>query len=446
MGIVGLLTTTLSLIAGVTNFGLATSAVRNIAEADAQEEEQRVANVVAVLRRLVWGTGVLGLLTVLVFAPWLSKHTFGSEDYTIAFRWLSVTLLLDQLTSGQRVLLQGLRKLQYLAKANVVSAFTGLLVAVPLYYYFRIDGIVWALIASSLIALIVSKHFANKVEVLPLRVGIRDTLVQGRSMLSVGFALSLGGLFSVVASYFIRIYIRDVGSLSDVGLYSAGFAIIGGYVGMVFAAMGTDYYPRLARVAQNNTEANLLVQQQAEMALLMLGPILCVFITFVRWLVVMLYSVDFLKIDTMLCWATLGMYFKAVSWALGYTFLAKGSGRLFFLNELLASVYVLILNMIGYHLYGLSGLGISFLLAYLLYFIQLYVITAQRYSFSFSWSLYKLLLAQFVGAALCFMNVAYLSSWPYYLVASVLIGVIVVYSLWELNKRISLQDIIRKFR
>ena len=64
MGIVGLLTSTLGLISGLTNFGLGTSAVKDIAEARTTENETRIATVTIVLRRLVWISGTLGTIVV----------------------------------------------------------------------------------------------------------------------------------------------------------------------------------------------------------------------------------------------------------------------------------------------------------------------------------------------------------------------------------------------
>jgi hypothetical protein len=37
----------------------------------------------------------------ITFAPLLSKWTFGNKDYTWAFVWLSVTLLLQAISRGQ---------------------------------------------------------------------------------------------------------------------------------------------------------------------------------------------------------------------------------------------------------------------------------------------------------------------------------------------------------
>ena len=150
MGVVGLLTSTTGLVMGLTNFGLGTSAVKNISEANAEEDRNRLATVIAVLKRLVWITGILGALVTLLFSPWLSQFTFGNKEFTLAFVWISITLLLNQLTTGEMVLLQGLRKLQQLAKANLYGSVAGLIITVPLYYWLGEKGIVPAIIISAL--------------------------------------------------------------------------------------------------------------------------------------------------------------------------------------------------------------------------------------------------------------------------------------------------------
>ena len=49
--------------------------------------------------------------------------------------------------------------------------------------------------------------------------------------------------------------------------------VFGGlYVGFILQAMGADFYPRLTAVAKDNTECNRLVNEQAEVGLLIAGP------------------------------------------------------------------------------------------------------------------------------------------------------------------------------
>lgn len=450
MGIVGLLTSTIALVGGLTNFGLGTSAVKNISEANATGDNHRISTVISVLRRLVWITGLLGAFLTLFLSPWLSEFTFGNRDYTLAFVWISITLLFNQLNTGEMVLLQGLRRLQHLAKANVYGSFTGLIVTIPLYYKFGIRGIVPVIIITAFITLFFSWYFSRKIKTKKVTIS-RSTLVsEGKGMMMMGFMISLSGLITMVTAYLLRIFINRTGDVADVGFYNAGFTIVNTYVGMVFTAMGTDYYPRLSLIAADNGKCRENINQQSETALLILAPILIFFMVFVNWAVMLLYSTRFLVITGMVYWAAMGIFFKAVSWAIAFVFLAKGASKLFFWNELSASVYTLVFNILGYYWGGLTGLGISFLLSYLVYLIQVYIIAKVKYNFSFNSSFILIFSVQFLLAILSFIVVNIINR-PYaYLPGILLIAASVWYSCRELEQRIGIKEIlknsIQKFR
>jgi len=445
MGIVGLLTSSLGLIGGLTNFGLGTSAVKNIAEANGTGNETRIATIVKVMRRLVWITGLLGAIITLILSSWLSKLTFGNSDYTLVFILISITLLFNQLSSGQMVLLQGMRKLQYLAKANLFGSFLGLIFTVPLYYNFGIDGIAPVIIITSIITLILSWYFSKKIKFESVKVSKFRTIAEGKNMLMMGFMISLSGFITLGASYLVRIFISRVGSISDVGLYNAGFAIITTYVGLIFTSMGTDYYPRLSAVAHSNQLSKDAINQQAEIALLILAPILIIFLVFINWVIILLYTTQFIAINAMIYWAALGMFFKTATWAVGFLFIAKGASKVFFLSELLSNSYIMLLNIIGYYYLGLTGLGLSFFFGYIICLIQVYTIAKIKYNFSYDFIFVKIFSLQFSFAISCFLSLKFLNQ-PYpYLVGCIFIFISIWYSYKELDKRIDIKAIISSF-
>tara|TARA_R110001583_G_scaffold107620_1_gene256227 strand:- start:11347 stop:12822 length:1476 start_codon:yes stop_codon:yes gene_type:complete len=446
MGIAGLFSSTLNLMSTLTNFGLKTSAVRDIAAAHETGNQGRIRQTSSIFKRLVWATGSLGALLTLIFSKVLSNLTFGNNDYTIAFMWLSCTLLFNQLANGQNVLLQGTRKLNFLAKANMIGSVIGLIVTVPLYYYYGINGIVPAIILTSIFSLLISFYFSNKLNIKKVDVTQREIFSEGKIMLKMGFMLSLSGLISMGESYIVRIYISNTGGIQDVGLYNAGFAIIGTYVGLIFAAMGTDYYPRLSGVAHDNPKATLLINQQAEIGTLILAPILTVFLIFINWVIIILYSTKFVGVNGMVHWAALGMYFKVVSWTIAFILLAKGASKVFFWSELASSVYMLILNILGYKYFGLDGLGISFLISYILVLLQVYFIAHYKYNFTFNKQFYKIFIIQFTLGLICLIIIKLISVPWAYLIGLPFIIMSVLYSYKELDRRINLREIISKFR
>jgi len=138
------------------------------------------------------------------------------------------------------------------------------------------------------------------------------------------------------------------------------------------------------------------------------------------------------------------MYFKAASWSIAFILLAKGASQLFFWNELLANLYVLVFNVLGYKIAGLEGLGISFMAAYFLYLVQVFFLARIKYSFSFDHIFYKVAGFQFLLGLLCFALMRSLNSPWTYILGSVLIVISVLFSLKELDKRMELRALLRR--
>lgn len=446
MGITGLYYSTNMFISGLTSFGLGTSAVKDIAEANAGGDQHRVSVVVNVLRRLVWVTGIFGTSFMLALSPLISKITFGNYDYTIAFIWISVTMLFGQISGGQLAVLQGLRKYQYLAKANIFGSFIGLVVTLPLYYLYGIDGIVPAIILTSLFAVLVSWFYSNKIKIDKIQITAKMTYLEGKGMLLMGFVLSLNWLIVLGTSYVVRIYIGSTGGLKDVGLYSAGFNMINTYIGMIFSAMLTDYYPRLTAVASDNRKCKETINQQADITLLIIGPLICIFLVCIQLIIIILLSRKFLAITDMLNYAMLGIFFKAASWPIGFIFVPKGNSKLFLVSEVVANTYMLLLNIAGYAFLGLEGLGISFIAGYIIYFIQVFIIAKIKYSFGLSKSFYYNFIIHFALAAGCLLSMKLLES-PYSLVTgSLLFAVSFWISYKKMDKLVGIRNVLQAVR
>ena len=81
-----------------------------------------------------------------IASPWLSQWAFDSPDYVWGFVWLGLAVLFRQLTAGNLAILQGFRRLKWLANANVIGNTVGLGLTLPLYYFLGLEGIVPAII------------------------------------------------------------------------------------------------------------------------------------------------------------------------------------------------------------------------------------------------------------------------------------------------------------
>jgi O-antigen/teichoic acid export membrane protein len=446
IGLIGLYQTTISLISSITGMGLSSSAVRNISEANGTNDEHKIALVIKTLRRWVWMTGMVGAVVTLSLAPLLSKWTFGNENYTWSFVWLSIICLLSAISSGQNVLLQGMRRLRQMAKSTLFGSIIGLFTSIPLYYFFGVNGIVPSLIISTVSALSISYYFARQIPVQKVEQSWSETYHSGLGMAKLGFVMMLSSFMVTLVSYAVNLFIRHKGGLSDVGLYRAGWTIADQYTAIIFTAMATDYYPRLAAINSDKKKLGEAVNQQAEIALLILGPMLVALIGFAPLVVNILYTAKFLPVIGMIKWNLVGMLFKAASWALAFTIIAKGDNRLFFMTETIANAIVLILNIIGYSLWGLNGIGIAFTLSYLLYFILIFLVVRKKYGILYNTAFLKIFVIQSSMVFTVFL-ISFLHA-PFFV--NCCVGILFIfeclYSLRELNKRMDLRSILQRFK
>jgi O-antigen/teichoic acid export membrane protein len=442
MGIAGLYTSALGIIGSLTNLGLSTSAVKDVSAADACGDKARVETVVSALRRIIRITGALGMLLTICLSSVLSEATFGSKDYTLGFIFLSVTVLFGQLSSGQLVVLQGKRMLRPLALANLLSSFVGLIVTVPMYFFFGVRGIVPAIIITSFVALIISTFFAWRDPVKTIKIDTGKVIAEGRSMFSLGLAVSVSGILNSCSSYALRAIISNSGGVGQVGLYNAGFTLVTTYVGMVFTAMGTEYLPRLSASVRDARARNEMVNQQAEIAMLILAPIIIFLLVFVRPVIILLYSKTFVDTIEMVQWTLLGMFLRAAAWAISFLFLARGAARAFIINEFVASLIFLALNVFGYNLGGLAGIGIAFLIGYAIYLIQVTIVCQVMYRFRLRRESIKVFCVQGLLIAACMVAVRAIEGSLLYIMGSGICLVCALYSIMALDARIGLRDMV----
>ncbi len=446
MGLNGLLLSGLDMVRKISGLGISESAVRDISEAHSSNNTQKIRTTYTAFRRLIWLTAIIGVMLTISLSPILSKIAFGDKSRTIAFIFLSVTFIFGALTGGIYTLLRGIRKIKLLAKANIIGSSAGLVIAIPIFYFFGIKGIVPAIIATSAVIFIVSLYFRKKVEIQMTSISVKETFSQGKQMIALGITLTAASLFTSGVGFILNAYISRTGSLDDLGIYNAGHSIMAGYVGMVFTAMSTDYYPRLAGVINKPKEWNAVVNQQSETVLLILGPILAFILLSAPILIKILLSSEFLPVIDYLIWACLAILLKAISWSSGYILISKADNKLFLYVQVAAMTWSLGFNILFFNMMGIKGLGISMIINQFLSVLLMYIVLRIRYNFVISKSAYLItgiymLLLGFTVILISFMDYP-----KAYIFSGITFVISIIISFKGLNTRMNLMQILNNLK
>jgi O-antigen/teichoic acid export membrane protein len=442
VGIIGLLNAPLQLIISITGLGIAYSAVRDISEAHSSGDQTRIAKTITTLRRWSWFTGLLGAVVTAGFAPFLSQWTFGNRDYTWAFVWLSITLFLQAVSKGQSSILQGTRRLKDMAKASVIGSAIGLCTSIPLYYWFGVKGIVPAMVVTAIMGIFLSWYFSRRVVIEKLQIPFTESYFSGLGMAKLGISMTAAGFIATFSAYILNAFISNRGGIEQVGLYNSGWGVIGQYTSIIFTAMATDYFPRLSAINTDDVKVKELVRQQAVIAILIMTPLLALLIIMMPLVIRILYTPEFLPIVMFANLTILGMQFKAISWAMGYVFLAKGNGRLFLILEIISGIVILVLNLLFYYLFGLNGLGISFILSYIFGMGLSYSVLKWKYNFSLPREFYGKLFVAYGFVVLCFLTVFIPDTTLKYIAGVFVLVLATLFSFFNLNKLMDLNSYI----
>ena len=437
-GVMGLFNSSIDLISSFTNCGLANSAIRDVSEANASGDKERITQTYSILSNLVWITGTLGLVLTLILAPWLSEWTFGDRQYTYAFYILSIVLLLRQLEVKYAVVLQGMRKHKLLAKTSIWGKTLSFLAIIPIYYFWRISGVVPAIIVMALITLVVRFGGFKKLELQKEKMTIKQSFSQGRTMIVLGIMLSITGILDMIVMYLLKAGIQNMGSLHEVGLFTSGFGMVTTYVGLVFSSISTDYYPRLASVANDKDRYNDIINKQYHLMILVLTPLVLALIEFMPIVIKVLYTDEFLEASSMMKWMAFGMIYRAFSWGVGFMFLAKGDSKPFLLLYLLNFIFELVLYYFGYKWGGLMGLGVAFVLFYIYSAISTLLVTYKLYGCKYNTYSY-LITALSTAVTISMLILSSQEGSSKYFFMSVLLLGFALYSFFKLKKLLELK-------
>lgn len=447
IGLVGLLQNTLAIISSITGFGINISGVRMVTLANAEENHQEFSKTVLVLKRASITTGILGVFLTLILAKPLSIWTFGSAEYTNWFLVLSINFIFSSLAINKMALLQGTRSMKEIAVSTVVYAVLVTAVTLPIYYFFKMEGIVAVLILTAVLNYAINWFFARKISVVPVSVGIKETILRSKEMIQLGFLLSINVIFGQITAYLLKLYFNfQHASESVLGLYVVATTLLLTYVGMVFSAMSTDFYPRLTQVQTDNNKVKEMVNDQIEVALLLLTPLVVIFYFLAPFLITILYSDDFLGVVLILKWALLAIIIKAIIWPLAFIILAKGEKKLYFKQEILGDAMNIIFTIIGYYYFGLIGIGLAMVFNYSVYGIYVFLVVRKKFNYNFRKNTTTLMIKSlFLGIAAA-STVTFLDYPNGYVILAVLSILSIYFSYFELNKRIDLKSFTRRLK
>ncbi len=412
MGLISLFNSTIRLLCDSTGLGIPISAVREIAEDYRCNNNKRMVYCIQIVRLWTLLVAGIGVVVCIMLSPLLNMWTFEGGGHTLHFVFLSPIIGFTAITGGELAILKGTRKLSNLACISLYGIIASLIISVPLYVVWREAAIVPSLVITAFVQMILTIIYSYRHYPLHLTFS-NASLRRGIGMVKLGMAFVVAGIMGSGAEFLIRSYLNTHGSLEILGLYNAGFMITMTYAGMVFSAMETDFYPRLSAVKSPGTELNRMVNEQIEVSVLLVSPLLIVLMIGLPILLPLLYSNAFIGILCMTQAAVLAMFLRAAYLPMEYIALSRGNPRAYFIQEAFSAVLLVLFIILGYNNFGLRGIGIFMVLSAMVETLFVIIYTRLKYSYRLSTSAMKYFTFQFLIGLFAYAS-TYIVSVPFY--------------------------------
>jgi len=384
IGLVGIYSTALGFMATATGLGIANSGVREISEAQASGDSNRLHETIVTLQRTSLLIGVISCVFCVLLSNVLSRMAFGNTGHSAALSALGITLFLGTLVGSNNAIVQGLRRIPDLARINILSAVIGTVVAVSIYAIYGASGIVPALTAVALVQWLVSWCYVRKIQASGNNEPWITSIKRARSLVKFGIIFMWAGLLGATVELAIRSMIVQRYGLEGNGIYQAAWNLSGMFAGFVLNAMGADFYPRLSAASGDNEIAARMVNEQMEIGMLLALPGLMGTLTFAPWVMSAFYSAEFRAGGALLPWFVGGVFLQVVSWPLGYLIIGKGAKAWYAVSETSLFVMKLVLVPLFMVPFGLIGSAIAFQAVMVCYTVLVFVISRRVASYKVS--------------------------------------------------------------
>lgn len=406
IGLIGLYNRTVQMFSDFTNLSLSYSAVRKLSDTYENATSEDVVHFVKVTRSIALLTGIVGMLLFMAFSPLVIRIISDGGGYS---KWfilvLSPAVLFMAVSGGEVAILRGVRRLNTLAVYTLWTALVALLVALPLYFIWGIDGIMPSITLIAFLQMMgilfhTAKMYRYKAEPFSLRL-LRD----GVEMLKLGAGYIYTTILVSTSAWVIYSMILELGGESELGLFSAGYLLLAMLPSVFFAALDSEYYPRLSGAFKNVTVRNAMVNEQIEVHQLVQTPIILFIVVSLPILLPLLYSGDFVPAVTMTQLAMFGLLFHVMTYPISFMPLSKGDVLVFILQETVFNVANVLLVTVGYSCWGLNGVGVALMFVRFLDLAVVVCISYFKYGFRLSPTSIKYALINLIIAFLVFCSI-----------------------------------------
>jgi PST family polysaccharide transporter len=383
IGLLGLMMSLVGLGGIVASLGIGTGLVREGANALGRQDLARAAVIQRAAYNATLALAAVAAVAFLALRRPISGWMLGGSEHAASVPLLGLAVALTLIAGIQTSTLNAHHQVSALARFAVVNSLVGAALSLSILWFWRELGIPYAVLSTTTVSAVLATWMTRRrIETVPYRPSPEELRDASRSLLRFGIPFTASALVGSGVQLALPILVLHLLDTESVGFYRAAVSLSVGYLGFLLTAMAQDYYPRVSRVSGEPEKLRELVNQQLHLITAIGAPIVILGLALAPLLVPLVYAPSFRPAVPVLEWQMVGNLFKFWSWTMSFVILARSGSRVFFFTEFVGGMATLGASWIGVRLFGLPGMGIAYLAAYLIYAAVVWAVVRKEIRFA----------------------------------------------------------------
>ncbi|MBR9846884.1 MAG: O-antigen translocase [Algicola sp.] len=335
-----------------------------------KEDQEKMTSFLTTGLKLHIYFSLLVCILTFTFKDVLSSYLFHDLKFSNAIALLAFSFITLSLHSFFMAIFNGLKKIKTYITINIIATIIASALVIVFVLKFKIIGAFYALILSQFLGFAISFLFIRKLHLLSLkRFSFKIDKTHFKNLTQFSYMAIAAPVCMIGATLFIRFFLNDKLGSNYAGSWEGMWRISAIYIMFLTTTFKFYLLPTFSEITGRK-----LKREVFKVWTLSIPTIVVITLTvyFLKDIIIpLLFSKEFMLINTILLFHLLGDAVKINSWVLGNILIAKANTKVFIVFQIGWAVIFCSLSVILVKSHGFVGVSIAYFLTYVLHFIAM---------------------------------------------------------------------------
>ena len=360
IAIIALLQNAIGVATTLGDAGMRQSGAREISRELASEASNRVRLTVSTLTWMGLGLGLATSLAFFALRHPIARDLLDRPDLADDLGWATFAVAATVIAAALTAMLNGHHRVREITLVTIYSALYSCVISVAAIWLWGRSAIVLFVVSAPILLMAFSLWYVIRMGAMPrLAWPGKRHLALAAKLLKLGVYVMLSAIVLSVAELTVRLAIQRETNLTELGLFSAAWAIGVYYLNFLMVATSTEFFPRLSARFDQSSNRNETINHQIQALCIVAAPVVMGLSAFCPLVLRVMYSASFLAANDLVRLMVIGDVLRLSIYPLGFVLIAASRGPAFFGLKLVEALLFAGLSAVLLPRFGLRGVGFA---------------------------------------------------------------------------------------